>query len=46
MKYIRALGTILGITALVLAWIWFGWKLSIVIFLALWANNMEQKKGG
>jgi len=42
MKLINIIGMVIGITAIVLGWIWFGWKLPLVIFLALMGNNMER----
>lgn len=43
MKYVAL---IVLITAMVLAWTWFGWKLALVIFLGLFGNNLEQKSTG
>lgn len=37
------LGTLLLITAFAFGWIWFGFKLSLVIFLALTGNNLERR---
>jgi len=37
-------GTLLLITSLVLAWYYFDYKLSIIIFLALLGYNLEQSK--
>lgn len=34
---------ILGITV-TLAWVWFSWKLSLLLFLALLGNNFERYK--
>ncbi len=42
MKVLNIIGMVIGITAMALAWIWFGWKLSLVIFLALMGNNFER----
>lgn len=39
MKYI---GMLIGIVAMVLAFIWFGWKLVVVLLLAMWGNNIER----
>jgi len=36
------IGIIISITATVLAVVWFGWKLAVVIFLALLGNNLER----
>ena len=35
--------SIIILTSYGLAWYWFGWKLPLVTFLALTANNLEQK---
>lgn len=42
MKALNIIGMVVGITAMALGWIWFGWKLSLVIFLALMGNNFER----
>ena len=44
MSLLRIIGMVIGITAIVLAWEWFGWKLSLVIILAIYGNNLEQLK--
>ena len=36
----------LGAIALGLAWHWYGWQLALVLFLALWGNNMSQSGVG
>jgi len=41
MKKVKILGVIIGATAMILAWIFFGWKLVLIIILALWGNNLE-----
>jgi len=41
-KHLRITGMIIGIIAMVLAWIWFGWKLVVVIMLAMTGNNIER----
>lgn len=33
----------LFIVAISLSMIWFGWKLTLVIILFMWANNLENK---
>lgn len=43
MKQINYIGMALGIISVLLGIIWFGWKLPLVIFLALIGNNMERK---
>lgn len=35
------IGAIVGIIALILAWVFFGWKLVLVLVLVTWGNNME-----
>ncbi len=42
MRPLNIVGTLLIIAALVLSWIWFDWKLSLIIFLALMGNNLER----
>lgn len=42
MKILNIIGTVVGLIALAMAWVWFGWKLSLVIFLALMGNNFER----
>lgn len=44
MKKINYIGMILTTTALILGWLWFGWKLSLVLFIAITGNNMEMNK--
>lgn len=39
---LQIIGAVAVITAIVLAWIWFGWKLPLVLFLALLGNNLQQ----
>lgn len=34
-------GILISIVAVVLACVWFGWKLALVIFLSLWGNNIS-----
>jgi hypothetical protein len=43
MKKLRFIGMGIGIIAMILGWIWFGWKLSLVILLAIWGNNLEKE---
>ena len=33
-------GAILGISGILLACVWFGWKLGLVIFICQWGNNI------
>ena len=42
MKTVNYIGIALGITAMALGWIWFGWELPLVMSLALTGNNMER----
>jgi hypothetical protein len=42
-KKMRLVGMGIGLLALVLIIVWFGWKFVIVISLTLWANNISQK---
>jgi hypothetical protein len=42
MKKIQILGMFIGIISMALAWIEYDWKLSLIIFLALFGNNLEQ----
>lgn len=47
LKFIRLyflFGSVLGVGAAGLTWYWFGWKMALVIFLSLWANNIGQRK--
>jgi hypothetical protein len=39
-KTYKTIGYILGITAYVLIFMWFDWKLALIIFLSLWSNNV------
>ena len=43
-KVINLMGAVLTLTALILAWHWFTWKLALVLFLALWGYGMERFK--
>lgn len=38
----RIVGVSIGILALVLAWIWYGWGLSLILFLAFFGHNMTE----
>lgn len=42
MKPINILGLLIGIVSMLLAWIWFDWRLCLVIILALTSNNLER----
>lgn len=37
------LGVLIGITSIVLTFIWFGWKLALILFLAEWSSNTTKK---
>lgn len=34
------LGLVIGIVGTVLAFVWFDWRLALVLFLLLWSNNI------
>ena len=36
---LKGIFTIIGLAGIVLAWVFFGWKLVLVMLLVLWANN-------
>jgi hypothetical protein len=42
-KITQISGIIIGMTAMAMAWIMYDWKLMLIILLALWGNNMEQR---
>jgi len=35
--------SIIGLTAFVLAWYWYDWKLTLILFLVILAQNMDNK---
>lgn len=41
MQHYRLLGFVISLIALVLALYWFDWKFTLVLWLALWANNLS-----
>lgn len=43
MKKLQIIGMLIGLTGITLAWIFFSWKLVLVLMLVLWGNNIEQK---
>lgn len=43
-KIIKSTGVLIGIIALALAWIFYGWQLALILFLALMGNNFDQYK--
>ena len=42
MKKIKYIGTVLLLISFVLAVVWFGWKMLIILILALTGNNFER----
>lgn len=40
---LRISGIIIGLTGLGLAFIWFGWKLAVILLLVIWGNNLERR---
>jgi len=44
MKPTNIIGMVIGVLSMALGLVWFDWKLSLVIFLAIIGNNMERKK--
>ena len=38
----QLLGAVVGLVAMSLAWYWFSWKLTLIILLALFGNNLER----
>lgn len=36
------LGMLIGLASMVLCWYWYGWKLVVIIMLAIWGNNLER----
>jgi len=40
---IQLFGLLLSLTSVFLAWSWFGWKMVLVLILAITGNNIEQK---
>ena len=41
-KIYRFIGSIMGILTFVMSWVLYDWKLALIIFFALWSNNIEQ----
>jgi len=35
------IGLILGLTGLIFCFIWYDWRLFIILFLLLWSNNIS-----
>ena len=40
MKRLRIIGIIIGIASLILGYIWYDWKLVVIILLVLYGNNI------
>lgn len=38
------IGIVLVILSVLLGWLWFGWQLSLVIFVAIVGNNLVEAK--
>ena len=43
MKTLKITGMLIFTIALILSGIWFGWKMSVALFLAFIGNNLEQR---
>jgi len=41
-KTLQIIGALVGLSSFVLAWYFYDWKLSVIIFLALLGNNIER----
>lgn len=41
-RIIKIIGAVIGLTAFILAWYYYDFKLAIIIFLSLLGNNMER----
>ena len=46
MKNIKYIGMAIGIIAMSLAWMWFGWRMPLVIFLAKAPTKYSSRSGG
>jgi hypothetical protein len=44
-KGLLILGTVIGIVSIVLTFVWYDWKLAIILGLALWSNNIQNYSG-
>jgi hypothetical protein len=42
MSKLKMLGMFIGASSMFLGWYWFSWKFSLVIFLAIFGNNLEK----
>lgn len=40
---LQLFGALLSLTSMCFAWSWFGWKMVLVLILAITGNNIEQK---
>lgn len=45
MNKIRIIGMLIGLIGMALAWLFFSWKLTLILFLVLYGNNLEQVTG-
>jgi hypothetical protein len=41
---INLIGAAITLTAIVLAWVLYGWELALIIFMSLLGNNLERHK--
>ena len=41
-RALRIAGVLMGILSMILAIVWYDWKLALIIFIALIGNNLEQ----
>ena len=41
----QILGLFILLIGICLGYIWFGWKLLVVLFLLTWANNIASRRG-
>lgn len=42
-RILKLIGSGVGIISIGLGWFWFGWELPVIMYLALFGNNLEQK---
>lgn len=43
MNKFRIVGVVIGLIGFGLAWIFFSWKLCLILMLVMWGNNIERK---
>jgi hypothetical protein len=41
---VKLTGILIGLLSFGLAFIWFDWKLALILFLGLWSNNISNIK--